>query len=171
MSENIDEQIMLMNTYVKKQEEFSLDIIRKYIELSARFEIIENLKNIYETKSKELEISSEDLNNIVNDLQSSLVKNTEDHNSSITSLHEQYKQVSEMLTKRTSELNTVSMERDNYKSKYEVLKKDFDVTNNNYRLVVENLEKITKENDSKESETDDLSKNKSVNKVKQLVKN
>ena len=41
MNAATDDQIDLMNAYVGKQEEFTVEIIRRYLELKAKYEILE----------------------------------------------------------------------------------------------------------------------------------
>ena len=41
MNAATDDQIDLMNAYVGKQEEFTVEIIRRYLELKAKYEVLE----------------------------------------------------------------------------------------------------------------------------------
>ena len=41
MTQTTDEQIDLMNAYVGKQEEFTIEMVRRYLELKAKYDILE----------------------------------------------------------------------------------------------------------------------------------
>ena len=137
MTDNTTDSDVFINTYLRKQEEFGTEQIRKRLELEVRFAILEQA---YKEKQKECNEAQTALSQAITGLQAVTVERDD--------LKEELSRVlmslSEANSTNINNVYKINQLEDKLKEA-EALKVDLDIVRNNYSLVCEQLEEVQAE--------------------------
>jgi len=151
MNDISDKQIELMNVYVRKQEEFTVEILRKFLECKASYEI--------------LEIGAKNNVAAINEMSSSLID--------INQKYDLLKTEHENLQKRYDEISNKYNEQNHHYSSvnnsFEVLKRDTQTVQDNYEHSQKALESLKIDYENLQKELNDIKEKKKNDKKRERI--
>lgn len=144
MNENITDSDIFINTYIKKQEEFTVKLVREKLELETRLQLVQNA---LVEKINEKNNVDELLKQSVTGVQSLTIERD-----SLKKEVEAISERSEAFRNKCEQLNTSLAEEQNKTRELTRIKTDYETLRNNYELVKNSHETLQAKLDELQAE-------------------
>lgn len=144
MNENVTDSDIFINTYIKKQEEFTVKLVREKLELETKLQLVQNA---LVEKINEKNNVDELLKQSVNGVQALTIErdNLKKDIESITEKSDAFRNKCEQLTNSLVEEQNKTRELNRVKNDYDTLKNNYDLVKNSHEILQSKLDELQTE--------------------------
>jgi predicted RNase H-like nuclease (RuvC/YqgF family) len=144
MNENVTDSDIFINTYIKKQEDFTVKLMRERLELETKLQLVQTalIEKINEKNN-----TDELLKQSVNGVQALTIErdNLKKELDSITEKTEAFRNKCEQLTNSLVEEQNKTRELSRVKNDYDTLKNNYDLVKNSHEILQSKLDELQAE--------------------------
>jgi len=144
MNENVTDSDVFINTYIKKQEDFTVKLMREKLELETKLQLVQTalIEKINEKNNVD-----ELLKQSVNGVQALTIErdNLKKELDSITEKREVFRNKCEQLTNSLVEEQNKTRELSRVKNDYDTLKNNYDLVKNSHEILQSKLDELQAE--------------------------